>query len=71
MLAITRQRVDVMFRSVDTTQLLLKKAYSSYIRPLLEYDYNIWNRTQVYFIDLKGNVQRAFTKCIKAIYKLS
>ena len=67
-----RQRVGVLFRGFQTRQVsFLKKAYITYIRPLLEYNSNIWNPKQVYFIDLLESVQRAFTKRVKAISKLS
>ena len=67
-----RQRVGVLFRGFHTRQVsFLKKAYITYIRPLLEYNSNIWNPTHVYLIDLMENVQRAFTKHVKAISKLS
>jgi hypothetical protein len=66
-----RQRVGVLFRGFHTRQVsFLKKAYITYIRPLLEYNSNIWNPTHVYLIDLMENVQRAFTKHVKAISKL-
>ena len=67
-----RQRVGGLFRGFHTRQArLLKKAYITYIRPLLEYNSNIWNPTQVYFIDLLESVQRAFTKRVQAISNLS
>jgi hypothetical protein len=51
--------------------MFLKKAYITYIRPLLEYNSNIWNPTQVYFTDLPESVRRGFTKRVKAISKLT
>jgi len=67
-----RQRVGVLFRGFHTRQVsFLKKAYITYIRPLLEYNSNIWNPTHVYLIDLMENVQRAFTKRVKALSQLS
>lgn len=67
-----RQRVGVLFRGFQTRQIsFLRKAYITYIRPLLEYNSNIWNPKQVHFIDLLESVQRAFTKRVKAISKLS
>ena len=51
--------------------ILLKKAYITYIRPLLDYNSNIWNPTRVYFINLLESIQRAFTKYVEAISKLS
>jgi hypothetical protein len=53
------------------TSIISKKAYITYIRPLLEYNSNIWNPKQVYFIDLLEGVQRAFTNRVKAISNLS
>jgi len=48
----------------------LKKAFTTYIRPLLEYNFDIWNQTRVYFSDLLESVQRGFTKRVNAIYNL-
>jgi hypothetical protein len=48
-----RQRVGILFRGFQTRLVsFLKKVYVTYIRPLLEYNSNIWNPKQVYFIDL-------------------
>jgi hypothetical protein len=67
-----RQCVGVLFRGFQTRQVsFLKKVYVTYIRPLLEYNSNIWNLKQVFFIDLLEGVRRAFTKRVKAISKLS
>ena len=67
-----RQRVGILFRGFQNREVsFLKKAYITYIRPLLEYNSNIWNPTQVYFTDLLESVQRGFTKRVKAISKLT
>jgi hypothetical protein len=67
-----RQRVGVLFRGFSTRNVaFLRKAYITYIRPLLEYNSNIWNPTQIQLIDLLESVQRCFTKRVAAISKLS
>jgi len=45
-------------------------ASTTCIRPLLEYNSNTWNATQVYFTDLLESVQRGFTKRVKATSNL-
>jgi len=49
---------------------IFKKAFTTYIRPILEFNYNTWNPTQVYFTDLLKSVQRGFTRSVKAISSL-
>jgi hypothetical protein len=67
-----RQRVGILFRGFHTRQTsFLKKAFNTYIRPLLEYNSNIWNPTLVYLTDQLESVQRGFTKRVKAISNLS
>jgi hypothetical protein len=66
-----RQRVGVLFRGFRNRQIsFLKKAFITYIRPLLEYNSNIWNPTHVYLTDLLESVQRSFTKRVQAVSKL-
>ena len=66
-----RQRVGVLFRGFHTRNIsLFKKAFITYIRPLLEYNSNIWNLTQVYLIDLLESVQLGLTKRVNAISTL-
>jgi len=47
------QRTSILFRGFSSRNLnVMKKAFVTYIRPLLEYDSVIWNPTHVYLIDL-------------------
>jgi hypothetical protein len=50
---------------------LMRKAFITYIRPLLEYDSIVWNPTKKYLIDKLETVQRRFTKRISPIAHLS
>ena len=42
----------------------MRKAFITYIRPILEYNSILWSPNLVYLIDLIESVQRKFTKCI-------
>ena len=67
-----RQRASVLFRGFISRNIqLLCKAYTIYIRPILEYNSIVWNPTQVHLIDALENVQRKFTKLIPSISHLS
>src|SRR5664279_4748242 len=48
----------------------MRKAFTTYIRPLLEYNYNspIWSPNLIYLIDLIESVQRKFSKRITSIF---
>ena len=62
-----RQRVGFLFRGFSTRNVsFLRKAYITYIRPLLEYNSNIWNPTQIQLINLLEGVQRMTTMLYKA-----
>ena len=50
---------------------LLTKAFTSYVRPLLEYNTFIWSPSDVGNITSIENVQRRFTKKISAVSHLS
>jgi len=50
---------------------VLRKAFITYIRPLLEYASSIWSPTQAGLIDKVESVQRQFTKRIPALHELS
>ena len=65
------QRCGVFFRGFVSRELsLLRKAFITYIRPILEYNSSVWNPSHKQFIDLIENVQRRFTKRIPAISAL-
>lgn len=66
------QRSGVFFRGFSSRDLiLLRKAFITYIRPIVEYDSVIWNPTSVHLTDLLESVQRKFTKRIHSISHLS
>ena len=50
---------------------LLVKAFTTYVRPLLEYNTYIWSPNDVYNITKIENVQRRFTKRIPSVSHLS
>ena len=51
--------------------VLLRKAFITYIRPLLEYNTVIWNPNLIKHIDMIENVQRRFTKRIPQLSHLT
>lgn len=66
------QRVGLLFRGFLCRDLnFMKKAFVTYIRPIIEYNSVIWNPTLKKHIDLLENVQRRFTKRIPSISHLS
>lgn len=67
-----RQRQGIFFRGFCSRELeLVRKAFITYIRPILEYNSIIWNPTEIFLIDLIENVQRHFTKNIPYLNDLS
>ena len=65
------QRQSIFFRGFLSRDLkFARKAFITYIRPILEYNSIIWNPTEIYLIDLIENVQRHFTKNIPSIASL-
>jgi hypothetical protein len=46
------------------------KAFTTYIRPIIEYGSIIWNPTKKYLIDKLENVQRRYTKRISSLAHL-
>ena len=66
------QRQSIFFRGFQSRDLkFARKAFITYIRPILEYNSIIWNPTEIYLIDLIENVQRHFTKNIPSLANLS
>ena len=66
------QRCGILFRGfVSRDLLLMRKAFITYIRPILEFNTVIWNPSHKYLIDLIEHVQRRFTKRIPSISSLS
>lgn len=67
-----RRRVGTFFRGFSSHNLVLaRKAWLTYIRPLLEYNSCIWNPTSVYLTDRIEQVQRQFTKRLRSISHLT
>ena len=59
------QRSSTLFRGFASRNLqLMRKAFVTYIRPILEYNSILWSPNLVYLIDLIESVQRIFTKRI-------
>src|SRR5664279_1109442 len=66
------QRCGILFRGfVSRDLLLMRRAFITYIRPILEFNTVIWNPSHKYLIDLIEHVQRRFTKRIPSISSLS
>jgi hypothetical protein len=66
------QRVGLLFREFITRGIrIMRKAYITYIRPLLEYNSVIWSPCTKKHIDLIEDVQRHFTKRIPSLNSLS
>src|SRR5664279_3813613 len=66
--ATARQRASALFRGFISRNLnIMRNAFISYIRPLLEYNSIIWNPTHVFLIELIENVQRNFTRRIPSL----
>jgi hypothetical protein len=62
------QRLSVLFRGFVTRDIkFIRKAYVSFIRPILEYNSIVWSPTEIYLIDLLEGVQRYFTRNIPAL----
>jgi hypothetical protein len=48
----------------------MRQSFTTYIRPLLEYNSIVWNPSFIYLIDVIENVQRNFNKRIQSISSL-
>ena len=60
-------RIAILFRGFfNRNMVFLRKAYTVYIRPLLEYASSIWSPYFTKYINCIENVQRHFTKRIVA-----
>jgi hypothetical protein len=64
--------VGVFFRGFASRSLdIVRKTFITYIRPILEYNSNVWNPPQKYLIDQLENVQRRFTKRVPSLKNFS
>ena len=60
-----RQRASLILKCFSSRDPnLLMRAFSVYVRPILEYASCTWSPTAVGLIDLLESVQRRFTKCL-------
>jgi len=65
------QRIAILFRGFLCRDLtFLRKAFITYIRPLIEYNSILWSPHQKTYIDLIEKVQRRFTKRIPCLHNL-
>ena len=63
------QRVGMLFRGFHSRDVnILRRAFVTYIRPLLEYNSIIWNPTIKKYINPLESVQRRFTKRIPSLH---
>jgi hypothetical protein len=67
-----RQRISTLFRGFITRNLyIMRRAFITYIRPIVEYNSVVWNPSLIHLIDLIENVQRHFSKRIPQLSSLS
>ena len=65
-------RVGTLFRGfISRKPILLRKAFVTYIRPILEYASNIWSPYLLKHVNLIEKVQRNFTKRIPSLSNLA
>ena len=60
-------REIMLARTLD----IVRKTLTTYIRPILEYNSNVWNPSHKYLIDQLENVQRRFTKRVTSLKNYS
>ena len=61
-------RVGTLFRGFTTRNIsILRKAYVTYVRPILDYASNVWNPYLLKHINAIEKVQRRFTKRIPSL----
>jgi hypothetical protein len=66
------QRSGAIFRGFVSRNLtLMRKAFVTYVRPILEYNSCIWNPSHKHLTDTIENVQRRYTKRIPSLSSLS
>ena len=67
-----QQRVGVFFRGfASRTSDIVRKTFTTYICPILEYNSNVWNPSHKYRIDQLENVQRRFPKRVTSLKNYS
>ena len=66
------RRLGVLCEAFTRRDLIfMKRPYTTYVRPVLEYFTQIWSPTLIKYIDLIENVQRSFTRRIPVLKNLS
>ena len=65
------RRQSIFFRGFISRDLrIVRQAFITYIRPILEYNSVIWNPTEVYLVDALENVLRSYTRRIPCLSHL-
>jgi ribonuclease P/MRP protein subunit RPP40 len=65
------QRVALIYRGFSTRNpAVLKQAYLTYVRPILEYGCHVWSPMYIKYIDAVEKVQKRFTKKISGLRDL-
>jgi len=71
LLELTYSRIGILFRGFFSRDIaFLRKAYTVYVRPILEYASRVWSPHFIKYINSIENVQRHFTKRISSITNL-
>ena len=66
-----QSRLSVFLRGFITRDFnFVRKAFITYIRPILEYNSVLWSPSQIFLIDLIENVQRRLSRSIPALSEL-
>jgi hypothetical protein len=67
-----RLRVSTLFRGFVTRNLyVMRRAFTTYVRPILEYNSVVWNPSLIHQIETLENVQRQFSKRIPQLSALT
>ena len=67
-----KQRSSLIYRSFRSLNVVnLKRAFITYVRPLLEYASPVWSPSHIYLINEIESVQRSFTKRLPGMRTLS
>jgi hypothetical protein len=67
-----RQRLSAIFRGFLSRNVhIMRRAFITYVRPILEYNSVVWNPCAIHLIDSLENVQRNFTKRLPTLKHLT
>ena len=65
-------KIGLMYRAFSSRDLIFMVSFfKTYIRPILEYNCEVWSPYLIQDIDRLENVQRRFSKRIKGLHDLS